>query len=358
MNIDHKVNDVRRIIMQWLTQGIGHSNTSSILGTQETIRNVLICRPNSRLGNQLLITPLVQEVSEIFPNCKIDLFVRGNLAPIIFENYENIDHILKLPKKPFKELVSYIKVWISLRRYQYDIVINVDKNSSSGRLSTLFTKAKFKFFNNIDEELEAKYEDYKHIAKFPIYNLRKYLDQLSQSFIDKSMPSLDIKLNIAEIAKGKEILDAIVSSRKKTICLYTFATGDKCYSRDWWLETYEKIKNEYEKTYNILEILPIENVSQIDFKATSFYSKDIREIGSLIANTELFIAADSGIMHLASSVKTTTVGLFSITDINKYQPYNNDSIAINTNITTTEDLIKEINNILQKKDQVQLNYAI
>jgi ADP-heptose:LPS heptosyltransferase len=41
-----------------------------------------------------------------------------------------------------------------------------------------------------------------------------------------------------------------------------------------------------------------ENVSQIAFKSPTFYSKDIREIGAVIANTEIFIGADSGIMHL------------------------------------------------------------
>ena len=359
MNVGQKINNIRRAIMHSLTQNIGSSNINKkIAWNDETIKNVLICRPNNRLGNQLLVTPLVKEVSEIFPNCKIDLFVRGSLAPIIFENYENIDRIIKLPKKPFKELFSYIKVWGSLRKHHYDMVINVDSNSSSGRLSTKFTNARFKFFNDFDEELKVQYEDYIHIAKFPVYNFRKYLNQLGLPVMDKPLPSLDLKLNVAEIIKGKEVLDSIVSCKKKTICLYTFATGDKCYSEIWWADTYEKIKNEYDETYNILEVLPIENVSQIGFKATSYYSKDIREMGALIANTELFIAADSGIMHLASSVKTTTVGLFSVTDINKYQPYNNDSIAINTNITTTEDLINEINSILKKKDKIQLGHAI
>jgi hypothetical protein len=32
--------------------------------------------------------------------------------------------------------------------------------------------------------------------------------------------------------------------------------------------------------YNIIEILPVENVSQIEFKSPTFYSKDIREIGN------------------------------------------------------------------------------
>ena len=108
-----------------------------------------------------------------------------------------------------------------------------------------------------------------------------------------------------------------------------------------------QLKTKYDD-YNIIEVLPVENISQIGFKAPTFYSKDIREIGSVIANTEIFIGADSGIMHLASAALTTTVGLFSRPNQNKYEPYNNNSVAINTNTSTTEESIKVINNILGK----------
>ncbi|MFN7014182.1 MAG: glycosyltransferase family 9 protein, partial [Bacteroidia bacterium] len=109
----------------------------------------------------------------------------------------------------------------------------------------------------------------------------------------------------------------------------------------------EKLKKEF-KNLNIIEVLPVENVSQIAFKIPTFYSKDIRQIGSLIANTDVFISADSGIMHLASSVQTPTVGLFSVTDMDKYQPYNKNSLALNTNILSTNEIIKKIKTITRK----------
>lgn len=351
MRVGGKVNQIRRNIMRALTKNIGSStvNKNNHSNIPIEVKRVLICRPNSRLGNQLLITPLVQELSETFPECKIDLFVRGNLAPILFENYTNIDRIIKLPRKPFDELLGYIKVWLSLRKYNYDMVINVSNSSSSGRLATQITKSRFKFFNDEEEELQAKYVDYIHMAKFPVYNLRKYLSQFGCKENSNPVFPLDLKLSSSEIANGKNVLDNIVSNEKKTICLYTFATGNKCYSESWWLSVYDKIEAEYGEKYNILEVLPIENVSQIAFKAPSFYSKDIREIGSLIANTEVFIGGDSGIMHLASSVDTPTLGLFSVSNINKYRPYNKGSRAIDTNTTNADDIIKIIDTALLEK---------
>jgi ADP-heptose:LPS heptosyltransferase len=346
-----KINEYRRVLTKTLTQNIGNSykNPTIDLSEKITFKRVLICRPNHRLGNLLLITPFIQEISSTFPECKIDLFVKGGLGPIIFKNYENINDIIELPKKPFKNLFQYFLIWTKLKKQHYDVVINIEKGSSSGRIATQFATAKYKFFGKADEIINSQYKDYEHIAKYPIYDFRLFLTTLGYKKNNNPIPSLNLKLSLAEIAEGRKLLDAIVSSEKKTICIFTYATSDKCYSVAWWEEFYEKLKNEFENDYNIIEVLPVENISQIGFKAPTFYSKDIREIGSLITNTTLFIGADSGIMHLSSAVNTTTIGLFSRANQNMYEPYNNNSLAINTNNSSIDESIKTINSILINK---------
>ena len=109
MSLKQKVNIYRRKIMRGLTGGIGKGSLENINKKEPIkIERVLINRPNQRLGNTLLITPLVQEIVKNFPNAKIDIFVKGKVAPIVFENYPQVDQIIELPTKPFKELVDYI----------------------------------------------------------------------------------------------------------------------------------------------------------------------------------------------------------------------------------------------------------
>ena len=349
MNILKKINSVRRNLMQGMTKKISGSTINQNLPmiNKDAVKSVLICRPNHRLGNQLLITPLVQEVADTFPNCKIDLFVKGNVAPIIFENYENVDNIIKLPKKHFNDLLPYLKGWLALKSKKYDLVINVDKNSSSGRLSTKFAKSDYKLFGDEETDFESKYPDHKHIAKYPVYSLRSYLSKLGIPNKENPIPTLDLKLSPSELAAAKLELDKLIDTDKKTICIFTFATGAKCYSESWWNEIYDRLKKDY-SNYNIVELLPVENVSQIGFKAPSFYSKDIREIAAFIANTDIFIGADSGMMHLASASKTPTVGFFSVTVVDKYLPYGNNSVAVDTNIIKTNDIMKVVDSILAK----------
>lgn len=346
------INQIRRTITQKLTKNIGNSNLNYKFNTinKPNINTILIIRPNKRLGNLLLITPLIQDVINTFPECKIDLLVKGNAAPAIFKNYENIDQIIQVPNKPLKQITKYLNSWLALRKKRYDIVINVDKNSSSGRLTTKFSNANYKFFGDFDEEIQLKNNDYKHIAKYPILSFRSQLTQLGFPYKNNLIPSLNLKLSPLEIEEGNKILKELVANNNKTICIFTFATGEKCLSESWWEECYQKLKTTF-PNYNIVEVLPYENISKIDFKAPAFYSKSIREIGSFIANTTLFISADSGIMHLASSVQIPIIGLFSISDfnLNKYKPYSNNSTAINTNEKSVDDCLDIVIGILKNK---------
>lgn len=346
MKVPKKLNAVRRKFMHSITKNIGKSSSSPTNAQNATIKKILISRPNHRLGNLLLLTPIVQEVSNSFPNTRIDLFVKGGISPTIFKNYENVDQIIQLPKKPFKNLFKYVNGWFTLRWKKYDLVINSTHGSSSGKLSTRLSNAKYKFYSEWDEELNLKHADYQHSAKNVIYNLRKFLTQLGFEDNISKIPYLSIKLDKDELEAGKRKLAQIINNDKKTICLFTNATGDKCYSEDWWNSFYTHLQSEFPE-YNFVELLPVENISKLNFKIPTFYSTDIREMAAFIANTVIFIAADNGVMHLASASGTPTLGLFSVTNDNMYKPYNDKSFSVDTNQVNE----KEISDLIKKTIQ-------
>jgi len=348
MKIPKSINRIRRKATQGLTKNIGNSTQQqySPLPPGATVKRILISRPNGRLGNLLLITPLLQEVTATFPDCKIDLFVKGGLAPILFKNYKNVNFVIQLPGKPFKDLFKYIGKWVSIKKHRYDIAINVVKHSSSGRLSVQFANAKYKFFGDDATDALINHADYGHMAKYAVYNFRHYVSQLGFTDTDRPVPLLDLKLSPDELTNGRNVLQNLVKNDKETICIFTYATGAKCFPPEWWEPLYSRMLAEYPQ-YNIIELLPKENVSQIGFKAPTFYSMDIREMGAVLAHTKVFLGADSGVMHLASASQTPTVGLFSGNNQKVYEPYNPGSIAINTNENGVEDIIRAINSILK-----------
>ena len=332
------------VLMRRITKSLGQTRIQGTVDGKAKIQRVLICRPNHRLGNQLLMTPLLQEIENILPEARLDLFVKGSIAPIIFKNYRNIDRLILLPKKPVKKMFAFLSAWTAIRRRHYDIVINVVFNSSSGRISAQLANATYRFLGDID--IPVKFHDHDHMAKFPVYSFRYFMEKLGHKVRDSPVPPLDLKLDAGEIAEGKRILHDIVKNERRTIAIYTYATGHKCYDQKWWLNFYGLLKVNY-PAYNVIEVLPIENVSQIAFEAPVYYSKELRRIGGLIANTDLFIGADSGMMHLASASGTPVIGLFKSENIGTYEPYNEGSVGINTDKVSPEDFIRIISQVLK-----------
>jgi ADP-heptose:LPS heptosyltransferase len=345
MNFKAAVNRTRRNFMRSLTSVIVKDNANLLLKKNAEVRRILICRPNSRLGNQIMISPLIMELHDIFPDAKVDLFVRGGLSSILFKNYEYVSEIIKLPGRPFKNPVQYVMVWVKLRKYRYDLVINAVENSSSGRLATRFVRSNARLFCMKEEKIFTT-PDALHMAKAPVIYLRDYLSKSGIERNGNPVPAPDLKLNAAEIQAGRELLNKIANPEKGTISVFTFATGSKCYSKEWWSTVYQPLKTRYGQSFNIVEVLPKENVSQIDFAEPSFYSLDIREIGAFMANTRIFIGADSGMMHLASAVNVPVIGLFSVTNSDIYKPYNDNSVAINTLNSSVEDIMRVVDSIL------------
>jgi heptosyltransferase-3 len=311
------------------------------------IKRILVSRPNHRLGNQLLMTPLIQELEQTFPEAKIDLFVKGGASFAIFQNYDSIDQIISLPKEHFKHLLKYLSVWSKLKARKYDLVVNGDKYSSSGNLCVKLARAPYKVFGDRETEMSSLPEEFQHIAKYAVYDFRQALDPSIYQLNDKEVPKLNIKLSADEQQKGKQLLKDLVGNDRPTICLFTNATGNKIYSSDWWMPFYKQLKTEFPE-HNIVELLPIENTSQINFTAPNLYSKDLREMAAFIEATDLFITPDNGTMHLAASTDTPVIGFFKVTSIKKYKPYGGLNRAFDTKKTSIHDWIGAAHDILKK----------
>ena len=345
MNL-YQLNQLRCRISRSLFKDAGKDSPNYIIEDKNKAVNILIVRPNGRLGNLLLVTPLLQEIQATFPNAKIDFFIKGGLAPILYKNYTQVENFIKLPGKPFDNLKEYIKVWTKIKRKRYDLVLGIAAGSSSGKLAVKLSKCKHKYYGLLNEELDKLIPDYKHLGKFPVYNFRKYINTPINAIESKPVPPLSLLLSEKEIEEGKILLDSLVDTSRKTIGIYTFATGYKCLKEDWWVPFYEQLKNQF-PDYNILEVLPKENVSQINFATTSYYSTNIRELTAVLSHLDVFVTADCGIMHLASATNTPIVSFFSVTLLDRYEPYNNDkSKAVYLRESSQEQIIDLVKDAL------------
>jgi lipopolysaccharide heptosyltransferase II len=93
------------------------------------------------LGDVILCTPVISELSRIYPEAKIDVVVRkGNESLLSNNPYIHQLFIWNKKEGKYRSLVKTIK---QLRQNRYDEVINLQRYSSSA-IMTFFTKSKMK----------------------------------------------------------------------------------------------------------------------------------------------------------------------------------------------------------------------
>ena len=95
------------------------------------------------LGDVILATPVVEELSRLFPESTIDFLVRkGNES--LLNNNPHLNHVLILDKATINRKRSIKENITAIRNTQYDLLVNLHRFGSSG-LITIRSKARKKY---------------------------------------------------------------------------------------------------------------------------------------------------------------------------------------------------------------------
>jgi heptosyltransferase-3 len=306
------------------------------------IHRVLICRPNHRLGNAILISPLLEEVEALYPGAEIDLVTGGSAAGNVFANRFQIRRIFSLPQKIARHLFYTIGLLRQLRRNSYDLAIDACDGSQSGRLLLAMVKARYKL--GLPDGLGAGASAWNHLP-WPEYFGHRGVFLLRTAYsgkIDRPYPSLNIRLSEQEQQQAKRALAAVLGESVQqsrvtpVVGIFANATGAKRYGAPWWVEFVNALQV-LRPDVRIVDLVAEHGQTQLGGNFPSYYTRDLRRLASVIANMDAFISADCGVMHLAVASGTPTLGLFSVTCAVKYGPCGYTHTAIGTsNLSATE----------------------
>lgn len=300
------------------------------------IHKILICRPNHRLGNAILISPLLAEVEALYPGAEIDMVSGGHAAQTLFANRFQLRQVFSFPRKIARHLWSSMGLLRQLRENTYDLAIDASNGSQSGRLLLAIVKARFKLgfpdeSVQADGEVTKAQEGPEHFALRTVFLLRTaYAGKLDQGW-----PELNIRLTNDEKQQASLALARIVgestlsSSPRPVVGIFANATGAKRYGEAWWTQFVTTLQT-LQPGICIVDLVADHGQSQLGQTFPSYYTRDLRRLASVIANMSAFISADCGVMHLAAASGTPTLGLFSVTSAAKYGPYGEANSAIDT----------------------------
>jgi hypothetical protein len=116
---------------------------------------------------------------------------------------------------------------------------------------------------------------------------------------------------------------------------FAHAAGLKAVERAWWEEFWRAFL-ELDPATIPLEFLPSPAKSVLDARFASIRCPSPRAMTAAIAATRMFISADTGPMHLASSTPVPTVALFRASNPALYGPLKDQDAVINITENTPQ----------------------
>jgi len=302
----------------------------------EDIKRVLIIRMNYRIGNILFQTPLINAISKIFPDAKIDMVIGAPFITPLIKNMPNINNVYSFDRKLLTKPLKAIKLVKEVNSNNYDLTITSNLGSSSDKIATLLLKAKYKVgFYSSDQFLpithsikDLKDENFHHEALKPLKLVKLF---------DKNPKDFEQKLNLLITDKEKQKIE----KTSDEICIFRDARGEKKFSLDFWQELVTKLK-EINPNYTFVDVLDPNNKTPLFEDIKTISEKNLRDLAVTISTKKAFICGDTGPMHLASATKTPTIALFKTTSPSMYGTLGDNDLSIVTKDLSPKELATKI----------------
>lgn len=313
------------------------SSTRYRLGAlaSERISSVLICRVNARMGNALFLTPLIQQLHVLLPHASIDIACRYPQAPDLLGHLPAVREVIVFPYKGVHLVWRYLAALARVRGRRYDLVIDPMPNSTSSRVVLSLCRARLRLgFDSRDQWASLTHavpESLmpKHRALQPVFLLQQALGVTHEP----ARLQLSIGCDAREQAEARTLLRRALALQGHDPCsaqpvgFFAYATGAKMLARGFWLKFWTSFLELAPEAVPV-EFLPTPDATPLDPSFAAVHVPKPRHLAAAMGQMCMFISADTGPMHLASSTTAPTVALFRASTPAFYGPLKPSDLAL------------------------------
>lgn len=306
---------------------------------KEKIKKILIVRYRF-IGDTVLTTPFIKNVSENFPQAEIDVLVSPNSGELI-EGNPNVSNVIYLSSSKFHKYentnilqeqkreiyYSFLGCIFGVVKKKYDLVFVLKRSFSSAILS-FFTGAKYRV--GFDTESRGFLLTHPIKYDFNARELDNFLNCLKPLNIVPKKYNTEIYPSESERNKAKENISKLDKFRPKIGIHMTSAHPYKEWKKSHLAKLldllYEKHNAQFVFTGAHLDSKYYDSVLSLaehggKFKYLNMCGKTtIRECYALYENLDFMICVDSGNSHLSAAANIPTYVLYGPTRPEKWLP--------------------------------------
>jgi ADP-heptose:LPS heptosyltransferase len=334
----------------------------------EEIRNILVVRQHDQLGDMLCAIPLLRSLRERFPTASTTLVASPVNYQIMLHN-PFVDEVLNYDKlKFFPGLQNIWRFYRKIRSRTHDLAV-VPVTVSISTTSNMIA-----FLSGAPVRIGPRVLQGRNNSTSFCFTTTMNLDWTSEPRRHQTLRNLDIlqPLNITtrdlscplgftteERNTAKVSLGHLRSRRS---LLVGFHPGAGKLANRWHAEKFASIANKLSREHNagiVITVGPMDKecLQQIKQHLQCEYvvveDQRLRQVAALIDQLDLFIANDTGIMHVAGGTSVHTLSLFGPTDPLQWAPVGTKNRFISAkdgkmDSITTEEVYNVVELIIQE----------
>ena len=286
------------------------------------VQTILVVRPNMRLGNVLLSTPIVAALRARFPDARID-YLGGAAAAVVLKGLP-VDTVMAVPRAQFARPLRLIALGLRLRRQRYDLVVDAGHGSVSSMVCTWLSGARYRAGT-------AAWAGTLYNLRGSLAGIRHACDEPAAlcAALRIDCPAqpvfrvLDAERDAAIALLAAHGLAAAGMSRP-FVALVPGGHVDKRWPTPEWLDLGRRLAGEGIPCAVLIgpDELHLQEVLReaLGPAAVIIPPRPLREFAALLGEARLVVAPDTGPMHLAVAVGTPVVAVVQTSWSSFYTP--------------------------------------
>ena len=298
------------------------------------------------LGDMIMFTPSLQNISNSFPNVKIDFLILQKISVAPINEYIGV-HKLYFIQNSFIQNMILLN---QLRNIQYDYILHTSGTSTlKMSLIMLLLNGKNKFGECTNIRVPWYKDQVKKDENIHRVNSNlKIVALIKDMKIEKEQPFFSLK--------NENILCAnsfLKENKKLRLIGIHPGCNEKFANKRWEIDKYKELINQFQnKLKNILIYIfigPDERDIGIELKQSLnniiIVDNRLDDTAAIISKMNLFITNDSGLGHIASCFNMDIVTIFSKNthaNPNKIYPYSEKSHIIDFKTIKTDDEVEVV----------------
>jgi heptosyltransferase-3 len=306
--------------MSWITPGSSEQESDF---RPQKIKKILVVRSLFRMGDVILATPAILLLRKNFPAAQID-FVGSDLSRALFANLP-IDRHYEVYQRFPKVCWSYLVLLKQIRERKYDLAFDASGSSAAlGAFIVGFSAARLRV------GLKGKWDRWFNVRLHRPATRNKYriLSELLGSLgLDNPPVYPKLFFSPGELRQGKTRIQAFVGSDKAPI-VGVFVGGRKRRGKRWAKENFLELASRLlgATAQPVIFVGPEERdllayfQRELRHHAPTIFEPDPRSFAALVASCDLFVACDSGPVHLACALRVRTLAIFLKDEFDHWGP--------------------------------------